>query len=174
MDNYIITRDQFKNINPHRISTILLKDGTTLIVNNNDINNDIQYEYENDDNLFNNNSNNKFNNCYSDDNNGSNKIKKYNSFSAKVKMKDQENHLKGRFYIKPIPYAHKRIITLKSPENFVSPNKYHVENFTFRSSPKRYNYKPYKQPKRKYVSKPTSHIKKNSCTCCCKCSSCKK
>ena len=176
MDQYAIDVEQYKNINTHKISKITLNDGTILSINNNHLLS--QYE----DKSFNNNKNNNFYNYYNNDNS---QLKKFNSFSSKVRYKEKENNNINGVYVMPITNGYKNIIRLKAQDNVNLPNNnYHVENFTFKGSPKKYNYKPYKQPKRKNKLRPqyTTNYKSfqnyrspnKNCSCCCNCPGCVK
>ena len=145
---YSITVNQYQNLDTNKISTILLKDGTMLQINNN----------------FSSNSygNKSFNRNISDSslpvNNDFNltKVRKFNSFSSNMKYKAQFNNknLNNGFYVTPIINASRKYVAIKVsdiPQNidFNTDNR-HVENISFKVSPKKYAYKPYKPPKRKH------------------------
>ena len=147
-NSYSIYVNEYTNLDTSQFSTILLKDGTILKVNNNASN----YAY----------GNNSFNRNISDSllpvNNQNNaaKLRKFNSFSANIKYKTRFNaqNQNNGFYVTPIINGNKKLIAIKVPDNNVqnielNKDNYHVENFTFIVSPKKYKYKPYKPPKRK-------------------------
>ena len=93
------------------------------------------------------------------------KIRKFNSYSAKVRYKTKDNNGIDGFYVTPIFNIPKRYITIKVPENQIieEPNgDYHIENITFQISPKKYSYKPYKQPNRKFKLKPQPKYYQNN------------
>ena len=93
------------------------------------------------------------------------KIRKFNSYSAKVRYKTKDNNGIDGFYVTPVYNIPKRYITIKVPENQIieEPNDdYPIENITFQISPKKYIYKPYKQPNRKYKLKPQSKYYQNN------------
>ena len=160
----------------------MLKNGTILEVNNNSV----LSKYG--DKSFTRN----YQDCYSSVNSNSNaKLKKFNSYSTKIKYKSNSNSNNGLtgFYVTPIFNAPKRIITVQVPQNEIielGKDNYHVENIMFQTSPKKYNYKPYKQPKRKSKLRPQyntnyqsyqiyqsqSQNQKKKCTCYCNCPGC--
>ena len=160
-NNYLsIYSDQYQNIDSSKISSILLKDGTILEIKN-DRN---QYKYT--DKSFNRNIRND-NLLYNNAENS--KIKKFNSFSARARCKSKDNSQNIGFFVTPITNAPKRIIRIKVPNDEIidlGRKNYHIENFTFQSSPKKYYCKPYKQPKRKNNLIPICKPKnKNNCNC---------
>ena len=147
-NSYSITPNEYQNIDTTKISTILLKDGTILQINN-IISQNIQ-------------GNRPLNRNISDSslsvNNPNNlaKVKKFNSFSANVNYKtkfNNQNQING-FYVTPIINGNRKLFAIKVPDinqNIdLTKEKRHVENFTFKVSPKKYSYKPYKPPKRKH------------------------
>ena len=94
------------------------------------------------------------------------KVKKFNSYSNNVKY---NTYGLNRFYVMPILDKPKKIIKIMLPENeseLPQKNNYHVENYTFKVSPRKYQYKPYKPPKRKknlnISNSPNSKISKYS------------
>ena len=145
-NSYSISPHEYQNIDTTKISTILLKDGTVLKINN-IISTNI---YENK----------HLNRNISDSslpvNNNYNlaKVKKFNSFSANVKYKTKFNNqnLNNAFYVTPIINGNRKIIAIKIPDDNINIDltNRHVENITFKVSPKKYNYKPYKPPNRKH------------------------
>ena len=114
---------------------------------------------------------------YSSVNNSDNaKLRKFNSYSAKVSYKTDDNSGLSGFYVTPIPNVAKRIITVQIPEEDninLDKDNYQVENVSFYTSPKKYIYKPYKPPKRKNKLKPQYAQKKN-CSYYCNCPGCNK
>ena len=93
------------------------------------------------------------------------KLRKFNSYSAKVKYKTNENIGNDGFYVTPILNIPKRIITIKVPQDQIkeeSNDEYPIENITFQISAKKYIYKPYKQPRRKFKLKPQSQYNRNN------------
>ena len=146
-NTYSIYANEYSNIDTKKIATILLKDGTVLNVNQNLIN--ISYGQK------------SLNRNTSDSslpvNNPNNlaKVRKFNSFSSNINNKANANNkfqLNG-FYVTPIINGTKKLLTIKNPivsQNIdLDKNNYHIENITFKASPKKYIYKPYKPPKRK-------------------------
>ena len=175
--NYLpMSSSQYQNLDTQKISKITLTNGTILEVNNNSVLSkygDKSYTRN-------------YPVCYSSVNSNSNaKLKKINSYSTKIRYKtNQDNSLNG-FYVTPILNAPKRIITVKVPENDIielGKDNYHVENVMFQTSPKKYNYKPYKQPKRKnklrlqyttnYKSFQNYRSPNKNYSCCCNCPGC--
>ena len=143
----IINPSEYSGIDTTKISTILLKDGTVLNINNN-ISPNIYL-------------NKPLNRNTSDSslpvNNPNNlaKVKKFNSFSSNINNKSRLNNQNNGFYVTPIINGNRKLIAIRVPDNnnpnieLIKENR-HVENFTFKISPKKYNYKPYKPPKRKH------------------------
>ena len=111
-------------------------------------------------------SNKNMGNSYNSANNYDNaKLRKFNSYSAKVKYKTQNNNGSDGFYVTPILNIPKRIIAIKVPQNQIKEelyDEYHIENVTFQITPKKYIYKPYKQPRRKFKLKPQSQYNPNN------------
>ena len=147
-NNYAIYQSEYPNLNRSKYSPNLLNDGNVLQINNKAS----KYSY----------GNNSFNRNISDSSmpvNNSNyaaKLKKFNSFSANIKYKAQFNaqNQNNGFYVTPIINANKKLIAIRVPDTAdnagTDKNNYHVENFTFKVSPKKYIYKPYKPPRRKH------------------------
>ena len=142
--SYSIYANKYQNIDTTTISTILLKDGTLLQINNK---------------ISPNNYRDKSHNRNTSDSslpvNNLSKVKKFNSFSAntKYKAKFSNQNKNNGFYVTPIINGNKKLIAIKIPDNsqnkeFKKENR-HIENITFKVSPKKYIYKPYKPPKRK-------------------------
>ena len=145
---YSVVANRFQNLDTDKISTILLKDGTMLQLNNNCQTNSY--------------GNKSFNRNISDSslpvNNRFNlsKVRKFNSFSSNMKYKAQFNNknINNGFYVTPIVNASRKFVAIKVPDipqniDFNADNR-RVENITFQVSPKKYAYKPYKPPKRKH------------------------
>ena len=149
-NNYVIYENQYQNNLPSKYSRAFFKDRAVIQYNNNQSNYSL--------------GNNSFNRKIIDSsqipvNNPSNaaKIKKFNSFSANIKYNSRfntQNNQNNGFYVTPIINGNKKLIAIKVPDTAqnieLNKDNYHVENFTFQVSPKKYTYKPYKQPKRKH------------------------
>ena len=143
----VINPNEYSGIDTTKISTILLKDGTILNINHN-ISPNIYL-------------NKPLNRNTSDSslpvNNPNNlaKVKKFNSFSSNINNKSKFNNQNNGFYVTPIINGNRKLIAIRVPDNNnrnieLTKENRHVENFTFKVSPKKYNYKPYKPPKRKH------------------------
>ena len=148
MDNsnqYIgINSEKYQYLNPKTISKVILNDGTTYYLNENtnpmnqmgNCQNSHMYNYNTSVNQIN--------------KNEMAKIKKFNSFKT---YKNNINKDFTTFYVTPINNIPKRLLKIKIPQkdlnNQEDKTEYHVQNFTFKASPKKYSYKPYKPPKRK-------------------------
>ena len=159
-----IYSNEYQNLDTQKISRIILKDGTIFEIKNN----------LNPNNYTDKSFNRNIRNNLSFNNNQYSKIKKFNSFSAKIKYKSKDDNDTNGFYVTPIVNAPRRLLRIKIPNNEVvdlGNNNYHIENFTFQSSPKKYYNKPYKQPKRKNNIIPIN-IKKNNNNYICKCPGC--
>ena len=163
-NNYLsIYSDQYQNLDSRKISRIFLKDGTILEIKNNRN----QYKNKYADKSYNRNIRNNNLRFNSTENS---KLQKFNSFSARVRCKSKDNSENIGFYVTPISNAPKRIIKIQVPNNDeiidLGRNNYHIENFTFQTSPKKYYCKPYKQPKRKCNLIPIPKSKNNNvCNC---------
>ena len=146
-NSYSIYADEYSNFDTTKISTILLKDGTILKINNQIPINSYGKR--------------SFNRNISDSslpvNNPNNlaKVRKFNSFSSNIKYNSNfnQNNQNNGFYVTPIINANRKLIAIKVPETDQNMDydvsKRLVENITFQVSPKKYTYKPYKLPKRK-------------------------
>ena len=127
---YIISVNEIPDIDKKDICKILLKNGEILEVNTN-----LNDEYE-----------------YSQKNNF-NYRKKYNYYNKAKEKKfrnlSNKNNGSNKFCVTEIPNLSSKFINIKNRkvEIFDSENKY-VKNYTFKRAPLRYNYKPYKQPRR--------------------------
>ena len=180
-NNYGMGYNQYHNINTQQYSNAMIKNGTSLGINNNVI----PMRYGGD--SFNRN----FGYSYSSVNKIDDaKMKKFNSYSAKARYKTNANNGFPGYYVMPIPNIPKRIITVKVPQNDIIEIKkddYNVEEIYFKTSPKKYNYKPYKKPNRKnnlkskpccqkkevkFRARPQCHEKDNNCKCYCNCPGC--
>ena len=132
MDNekkYIISVNEIPDIDKQDISKILLKNGEILEINSKLID-------ENEYSKVNNNNYRKNYNYYDEA-----KEKKFRTLSYK-------NNGNYKFCVTQIPNSSPKFLAIRSKKDeFDSENKY-VKNYTFKSAPLRYNYKPYKQPRR--------------------------
>ena len=148
-NSYSIEANEYPNIDARKISTILLKDGTVFKINNNFSTNLYGKKH------LNRNISDSFlpvNNSYN-----SAKVRKFNSFSSNIQYKSKFNNpnQNNGFFVTPIINGNTRLIAIKVPDNnqniaLTKDNNYHVENLSFKVSPKKYIYKPYKPPKRKH------------------------
>ena len=146
-NSYSMYANEYQNFDTTKISTILLKDGTILKINNQIPINTYAKK--------------SFNRNISDSslpvNNPNNlaKVRKFNSFSSNIKYKSNFNrsNQNNGFYVIPITNANRKLLAIKVPETEQNIDYYlskrYVENITFQVSPKKYAYKPYKLPKRK-------------------------
>jgi hypothetical protein len=150
-NTYFITCDEYSKIDTQKISRIIMKNGDILEVNN-IINLESNYEI----NSLSRNAPYSFNsiNSYNSINNKDiSKIKKFNSYSAKARYNNRSPESFHGFYVTPVLNSPKKIIKIQVPEydiDLSQKTNYNVQNFVFKSSPKKYNYKPYKPPKRKH------------------------
>lgn len=151
-NEYIISEEEFKTLDIDNISEILLKDGTTL--------------------KFNQNTNKNFNICTC--NKGKNMISNYTSRNSNslIKEKNKFNTFtnKKEFYVVPVPDVQPKLIAIKLPDYQEQKEiKYNIKTFTFESEPKKYKYKPYKPPRRKFLSRTKypgiKYLNKSMCTC---------
>ena len=146
-NSYSMNVSEYPNFDTTKISTILLKDGTVLKINNQiPINSYVKKSFNrniSDSSLPVNNPNNLA------------KVRKFNSFSSNIKYKSNFNrgNQNNGFYVTPIINANRKLIALKVPENEQNMEydigKRYVENISVQVSPKKYAYKPYKPPRRK-------------------------
>lgn len=147
---------KYQKNNPQSNSPILLSEG-----NNIDENNNIS-SYRYGDKSFNKNMKNTHNSV---NNRDDAKIRKFNSYSLRIGYKNNNKEING-FYVTPIPNAPTRLIKIKVPDTpiiDIQKGNYHqVENVFFKTSPKKYNYKPYRQPKRKHLLKSSNSQKGKS------------
>ena len=123
-NEHIITKEEFKTLNTDNISKILLKNGKVLTFNSkNGIN-----------------ANNlKACTCHKKNTN-KNIIIKNNIYNKE-------------FYVTPVPDAKPKLLAIKIPLYEDQKDiRYDIKTFTFESSPKKYKYKPYKSPNRRYSS----------------------
>jgi hypothetical protein len=151
---FSISCDEYKNIDTQKISKIFLKNGDIFEIKNN-MKQENYYENE----YLNTNVPISSRSCSSI--NDLAKLRKFNSYSTNVK--GSNNEFKG-FYVIPISDNSKRMISIKVPDyDSVNYDNHHVDSFSFRASPKKYSYKPYKPPKRKSILKTdTSPVKQTS------------
>ena len=138
---YWMFSEEYKDIDLNQVSKIFLKNGTILELNNNP--NNFQPETKND------NINVNYNNNYVYSDNQTSEISNEDNFNRKIIINRNEEVI----YSKPVENEQKVLIPIKeNNNNFVEKeNESNVQNFAFESVPqKKYNYKPYKQPKRKH------------------------
>ena len=139
-----IPSNEYKNIDTQKISKIFLKNGSIFEINDN-MNQENNYENE----YLIKNTPLSSRSCSS--NNDLAKIRKFNSYSTNIK--GDTNEFKG-FYVIPISNTSRKMISIKMPDyGSVNYDNHHVNTFSFRASPKKYSYKPYKPPKRKCIMK---------------------
>ena len=133
--------EEYKDIDLNQVSKIFLKNGTILELNNNP--NNFQPENKNDSiNVI-------YNNNYVYSDNQTSEISNEDNFNRKILTNRNDEVI----YSKPVENEQKVLIPGKeNNNNFVEKeNESHVQNFAFESVPqKKYNYKPYKQPRRKH------------------------
>ena len=138
---YWMFSEEYKDIDLNQVSKIFLKNGTILELNNNP--NNFQPETKND------NINVNYNNNYVYSDNQTSEISNEDNFNRKIIINRNEEVI----YSKPVENEQKVLIPVKeNNNNFVEKeNESNVQNFAFESIPqKKYNYKPYKQPRRKH------------------------
>ena len=146
---YSITEEDLKTLDTDNIEQIILKNGTILKFNSNT-------------------STPHLNTCTSHKNkntissNSSGKsYKKEKKFISLTERTNYDDNKKG-FYVTPIPNLKPKIIAIKVPEYEEQKEiNYNIKTFTFESEPKKYTYKPYKPPRRKF----SSRINYNGCNC---------
>ena len=133
--------EEYKDIDLNQVSKIILKNGTILELNNNP--NNFQPENKNDS------VNTNYNNIYESSDNQTSEINNEDNFNRKIIT----NRNYEVIYSKPVENEQKVLIPAKENNNNIveKENESHVQNFAFESVPqKKYNYKPYKQPRRKH------------------------
>ena len=136
--------EEYKDIDINQVSKIFLKNGTVLEL----INNPNNFQSENNNDYMNINYNNNY--IYSD--NQTSEISNEENLNKKI-IPNRNDEL---IYSNPIDNEQKILIPVKEENNnFVSQENEgkegNVQNFAFESVPqKKYNYKPYKQPRRKH------------------------
>ena len=138
---YWMFSEEYKDIDLNQVSKIFLKNGTILELSNNP--NNFQPETKND------NINVNYNNNYVYSDNQTSEISNEDNFNRKIIINRNEEVI----YSKPVENEQKVLIPVKeNNNNFVEKeNESNVQNFAFESIPqKKYNYKPYKQPRRKH------------------------
>ena len=138
---YWMFSEEYKDIDLNQVSKIFLKNGTILELNNNP--NNFQPENKNDSiNVI-------YNNNYVYSDNQTSEISNEDNFNRKIITNRNDEVI----YSKPVENEQKVLIPGKeNNNNFVEKeNESNVQNFAFESVPqKKYNYKPYKQPRRKH------------------------
>ena len=138
---YWMFSEEYKDIDLNQVSKIFLKNGTILELNNNP--NNFQPENKNDS------VNTNYNNIYESSDNQTSEINNEDNFNRKIIT----NRNYEVIYSKPVENEQKVLIPAKENNNNIveKENESHVQNFAFESVPqKKYNYKPYKQPRRKH------------------------
>lgn len=153
-NTYFISCDEYLKIDTQKISRIIMKNGDILEVNNT-INQENNYEINSlsRNTPYSYNSLNSYNSYNSINNKDISKVKKFNSYSAKVRYNTRTPESFHGFYVTPVLNSPKKMVKIQVPEyeiDFSQKTSYPVQNFVFKSSPKKYNYKPYKPPKRKH------------------------
>ena len=153
---YNLGPGKYQNNNARNVSPIILSEGNYIEPNNN------LSSYRYLDKSDNSNIQGNYNSVNQRDNA---KLRKFNSYSARIGYKNNNNEING-FYVTPIPNIPTRLIQIKVPDNSlldIQKGNYHqVESVFFKASPKKYNYKPYRQPKRKHILKPSNSQKAKS------------
>ena len=138
---YWMFSEEYEDIDLNQVSKIFIKNGTILELSNNP--NNFQPETKND------NINVNYNNNYVYSDNQTSEISNEDNFNRKIIINRNEEVI----YSKPVENEQKVLIPVKeNNNNFVEKeNESNVQNFAFESVPqKKYNYKPYKQPRRKH------------------------
>ena len=150
-NSYFISCDEYSKIDTQKISRIIMKNGDIL-----EVNNTINLESNYDINSLSRNAPYSYNstNSYNSINNKDiSKIKKFNSYSANVRYNNRSPDSFHGFYVTPVLNSPKKIVKIQVPEyeiDLSQKTNYNIQNFVFKSSPKKYKYKPYKPPKRKH------------------------
>jgi len=138
---YSITEEDLKTLDTDNIEKIVLKDGTILKFNSNTSTPHLHTCTCN-----------KNKNTISS-NSSSNAYKKENKYISLTERSNYDNNKNG-FYVTPVPNLKPKIIAIKVPEYEEQKEiKYNIKTFTFESEPKKYKYKPYKSPNRKFSSR---------------------
>ena len=140
---YWMFSEEYKDIDLNQVSKIFLKNGTILELNNNQ--NNFQYENKNDS------MNANYNNNYVYSDNQTSEISNEENLNNKIIPSRNEEVI----YSNPVENEQKVLIPVKGNNNNLNSqekeNEDHVQNFAFESVPqKKYNYKPYKEPRRKH------------------------
>ena len=138
---YWMFSEEYKDIDLNQVSKIILKNGTILELNNNP--NNFQPENKNDS------VNTNYNNIYESSDNQTSEINNEDNFNRKIITNRNDEVI----YSKPVENEQKVLIPAKENNNNIveKENESNVQNFAFESVPqKKYNYKPYKQPRRKH------------------------
>ena len=140
---YSITEEDLKTLDTENIDQIILKNGTILKFNSNQIPPYLNTCtcYKNKNTLIDNSSMNN------------NELNNENKFIS-LTDKNNFNSNKNCFYVTPVPNTQPKLIAIKIPESEKQKEiNYNIKTFTFESEPKKYKYKPYKIPKRKFSSR---------------------
>ena len=128
---YIISVNEIPDIDKQDISKILLKNGEILEVNAN-LND--EYEYYQGNNI--------------------NYRKNYNNFNKakekKFRTLSYKNNGSNYFCVTQIPHLSPKFLNIRGKKDEFDPENKYVKNYTFKGAPLRYNYKPYKQPRREH------------------------
>ena len=138
---YWMFSEEYKDIDLKQVSKIFLKNGTILELNNNP--NNFQPENKNDS------INTNYNNIYVYSDNQASETYNEDNFNRKIITNRNDEVI----YSKPVENEQKVLIPAKENNNNIveKENESNVQNFAFESVPqKKYNYKPYKQPRRKH------------------------
>ena len=138
---YWMFSEEYKDIDLNQVSKIFLKNGTILELNNNE--NNFQPENKNDSISAN------YNNNYVYSDNQTSEISNECNFNRKIITNRNDEVI----YSQPVENEQKVLIPAKENNNNIveKENEAFIQNFAFESVPqKKYNYKPYKQPKRKH------------------------
>ena len=138
---YWMFSEEYKDIDLNQVSKIFLKNGTILELNNNP--NNFQPENKNDS------INTNYNNIYVYSDNQTSEISNEDNFNRKIITNRNDEVI----YSQPVENEQK-VLTLEKENNsniVEKENEAFIQNFAFESVPqKKYNYKPYKQSKRKH------------------------
>ena len=138
---YWMFSEEYQDIDLNQVSKIFLKNGTILELNNNE--NNFQSEKKNDSMKVN------YNNNYIYSYNQTLEISNEENSNRKIIPNRNEEVI----YSNPIDKEKKVLIPVNENNNNINvqENEAPVQNFAFESVPqKKYNYKPYKQPRRKH------------------------
>ena len=133
-----ITENELKTIDTHEISKIILKNGTILEMT------PIKKST-------------KICTCHKHNNVSKSPLRNTIQYKEPQKFLSLNNNINQKQSLRDTLayYRAKKLLTIKLPNKKEEQNniKHNIETFTFESSPKKYIYKPYKIPKRKYGSR---------------------